>query len=345
MSSPLTLAPELLFVVYSISFPFISYYLFDVAHKHQRKEWQTNLICFGFLISILYTWMYILGPRVYIFMYPVLCMASIVPLLKLLALELHCLSPELDSYVRGSFWNYYIYLVTPAELVVEPKGIDIAGITKKRFLRGTLHVLALFALNKFILFAHADTFPVCIRGFLIALQLSICFCAVSDLSLAFFGLITGNSVYLEDIFHKPYFSEAPKEFWNKRWNLVVHKYICKLLYFPLGGEKNRHILLPLIFFSVGFLHELPMFFLPSAKFGYWTAIFALHMTAIFTQITFEKSFPELKHDITTKRIMRALMLVLLACTAELAFQGFGMSTENMATDTNNILTYPLEILA
>jgi hypothetical protein len=111
-----SLAPELLYAGYSLAFPFIAYYLFDVAHKHHRKEWQTNLICFGFLVSILYSWMYILGPRVYIFLYPIICVAGIVPLLKLLALEFHCLSSDMDSHIRASFWNYYLYLVTPSEV-------------------------------------------------------------------------------------------------------------------------------------------------------------------------------------------------------------------------------------
>jgi len=316
-----------------------------VAHKHHRKEWQTNIICFGLLASILYTWMYILGPRVYVFVYPVLCIAGIVPLLKLLALELNCLSPEMHSQIRSSFWNYYIYLITPSEVVFNPKGVDTTAVTKQRLIQGSCHLACLYLLNNFVLLVHANEFPVLIRGYLVAMQLAFCFSAVADLSLALAGLVAGPSVYLEDLFYKPYFVEAPKEFWSKRWNLVVHKYICKLLYFPLGGEKRQHLLLPLIFLSVGLLHEIPMFFLPSAKFGYWMAIFFMHMAGVFAQGAFEKLFPKLKYDPTAKLIIRILMVALLSYTSDLAFRAFGMSVEMMAEDCNQLLSYPANVIS
>jgi len=341
-SSP-SVAPELLYVGYNLAFPFIAYYLFDVVHKHQRKEWATKIMCFGLLMGILYSWMFVLGPRVYIFLYPIMCVAGIVPILKLLAFELNCLSSDMSSHIRSSFWNYYIYLVTPSEVVFDPKGKDVLGITKRRFVQGLAHLVLLLALNNLVLFAHIDQYRI-LREAAVALQLALCFCTVSDLSLAAFGVFTHDKLFLEDIFYKPYFAESPKEFWSKRWNLVVHKYICKLLYFPLGGRKNQVVLLPLIFLTVGVCHEIPMLFLPSAKLGYWTLLFAVNVLALFAQSFFEKSFPHLKCDPTTKNIMRAGMVALLVYTSAMAYKGFGMTAEIMASDFNRVVEYPMKAL-
>ncbi len=113
--SPL-ISPEILYFIYVAAFPFISYYLFEIVHKHHKKERTTTLLCFGILSAILYSWLYVLGPRVYVFVYPVLCVSGIVPLLKLLALEMNALEPSMVTHVRSSFFNYYVYLVAPSEV-------------------------------------------------------------------------------------------------------------------------------------------------------------------------------------------------------------------------------------
>lgn len=117
-----SLAPELLYGVYIMAFPFLAHQVFDVIHKHHHdpKEKASTVVTFGVLFSILYSWMYVLGPRVYLFLYPIICIVGIIPLLKLMALEFHCLSSDMHSHIRESFKNYYVYLATPSEVCSSP---------------------------------------------------------------------------------------------------------------------------------------------------------------------------------------------------------------------------------
>jgi len=114
----------------------------------------------------------------------------------------------------------------------------------------------------------------------------------------------------------------------------------RLLYLPLGGKSNKGLAIVFIYLMVGVMHEIPMMFLPSARHGYWMAIFSLHICAMLGQCFLESSKTwVIKYQATvySRIAMRILTLTLLSVTSEWAYRGFGTTVSQMATDINSFV--------
>jgi len=326
--------PELLYALYLFSFPYFSYNWFSKSQKQERI-----VASYLVIVAVFYGWLYFIGPSVLIFEYPILAVMGIVKIMKLIALN-HFLENGRALDIKSSYRNYYLYLISPAEVNFHPKDIDVKGHTKARFIRGSIQLVMLIIFNQIVSYLFsihyaASNLPFLLRGAISGVQLSLCFQSLTDLLLALLGYIFPD-IFLEDVFKYPILSGSPREFWSKRWNLVIQKYICILLYIPLGGKHNKPIALVVIYFTVGIMHEFPMIFLPSAKFGYWLLIFVVHIIAMMVQFLFEqaKIGALMCNRATTRILYRICTLALLALSADLAYSGFGLSVELMAKDFN-----------
>jgi len=278
---------------------------------------------------------------VLVFEYPILAVLGIIQILKLVALN-HFLEKEKALAIKSSYRNYYIYMASPAEVDFHPKNMDVWHKTQARLKRGLIQLALLLAMNFVITRFSSYNYHVSQLGFfgsgiIAGLQLSLCFQALTDLALSAFGYVF-TDIYLEDVFNYPLLSSSPRDFWNKRWNLIIQKYVGKIMYMPLRGKLSKPMALVIIYLSVGLAHEFPMMFLPSAKFGYWTFIFVIHFFAMLTQFILEKSriWTLCCSNAALLLTGRICTLILLACTAELAYSGFGLSVEGMAKDFNKI---------
>jgi len=330
--------PEVLYSLYLFTFPYFSYKYYKNAPKSNPQ-----IISYLFIIGTFYAWLYFIGNSVPIFQYPILCVLGIVQILKLIALN-HFLEKDKVEPITRSYRNYHLFLVSPAEVIFDPpKTLDIKHITITRLLRGSIQLVALFFFNHAISYTCSKGYcvsalPFLVRGAISGIQLSLCFQSLTDLSLTFFGFLFPD-IYLEDVFKYPILSCSPREFWSKRWNLVIQRYICKIMYIPLGGKNNKTVATIAIYLTVGVLHEVPMLFLPSAKFGYWMLIFSVHIVAMLAQCLVEKAqiWALISEKSSTKLAYRICTLGLLAATAELAYSGFGLSAERMARDFNSLI--------
>jgi len=328
------LHPKLLYAIYLFVFPFFSYKWFAKNHHLQERD---RIASYVAVIAIFYAWMYLIGPKVLIFEYPILAVMGIVQILKLIALTGSFLDEKQMAWITHSYRNYHLYLISPAEVSFNVNPKDVQKQTLVRLIRGSIHLCALITYNQILHYTTAiyptATLPFLFRGILAGLQLSLCFQALTDLALALFGYVFPD-IYLEDVFKYPILSESPREFWSKRWNLVIQKYIFKLVYIPMGGKHNKLLALLVIYLAVGLLHEIPMFFLPSAKFGYWFLIFCVHTGAMMTQFLVEKMWATLTQTFVVRLVYRLCTLILLAVTANFAYSGFGLSVDGMAKDFN-----------
>lgn len=328
--------PEMLYALYLLAFPYLTYSYFT-----KPRKLSSLLPIYLLVITLFYTWMYFIGSSVLIFEFPILAVMGIVQILKLIALH-NCLEADKLAAVKSSFRNYYIYLATPAEVVWNPKDIDVSQRTKSRLRRGLVQLAALvvfnFAITRFSAYHyHVADLSFIWRGVIAGLQLSLCFQALSDLCLSLFGYVFPD-IYLEEVFNYPILATSPRDFWGKRWNLIMQKYIGKMVYTPLGGKNNKALALIVTYIAVGIAHELPLLFLPSAKSGYWLSLFVMHAFAMMAQIWLEqfKLWAHFCNNAAVQVIGRVFTLSLLALTAELAYAGFGLTVESMAKDFNKV---------
>jgi D-alanyl-lipoteichoic acid acyltransferase DltB (MBOAT superfamily) len=265
-----------------------------------------------------------------------------VKILKLIALN-HFLGKEEAAMIKSSYRNYHLYLVSPTEIHFNHK-FNTHQQSKIRVVRGLIQLAILLAYNQTIVYLadkhyHVSSLPFLWRGVVAGIQLSLCFQSLSDLLLACFGYVFPD-IFLEDIFKYPILACSPREFWGKRWNLVIHRQITRMIYIPLGGRNNKPLALLVVYIVVGLMHEVPMMFLPSAKLGYWILIFVVHIAAMLAQFLVERAkfWDIVGKSMPTKIIVRLCTLSLLACSAEFAYTGFGMSVEQMARDFNSIIS-------
>jgi len=331
------------YILYSVSFPFIARSLFHPQisnlffnySKPHGKTIQTALVITLFSF-IFHAWMFVIGSQVYTFVYPILAIAGLIPILKLAAFQFRCLKQDESTQIESSFWKYYVYLISPSEVSFSSSKPTTIDSSKERLKNAFYQFVFLYYFNHLVINFNIAQHAV-FAAMAASLQLVACFGAIGDLSLGILGLIVPKDTFLHDMFNKPYLAITPREFWSSRWNLTVHKCCVKLIYLPLGGSSRRTLNMPLIFLAVGLMHEIPMFFLPSSRMGFWILLFMINLCAIFLQLGFESSFPHLKDINIVKLVFRIITLSLLSLSSYLAYIAFGMNAESMASDFNTII--------
>eukprot|EP01112_Ceratiomyxa_fruticulosa_P010753 TRINITY_DN2861_c0_g1_i2.p1 TRINITY_DN2861_c0_g1~~TRINITY_DN2861_c0_g1_i2.p1 ORF type:complete len:396 (-),score=48.93 TRINITY_DN2861_c0_g1_i2:193-1380(-) len=335
------------YLLYSFSFPFIAHSLFHpqisklFSNLNHAKKIHTAVVI-ALFFAIFFAWMYVIGSKVYTFIFPILAVAGLLPIFKLAAYEMRCLKQDESTQLDSNFWNFYIYLISPSEVSFEPDKSTPVSVSKERLKNGFYQLLFLYYFNRLVINFNLSQHPV-LEAISSSLQLAACFGAVGDLSVGVLGFIVPKNIFLHDMFNKPYLAITPREFWSTRWNVTVHKCCVKLIYLPLGGSSRRSLNMPVIFLTVGLLHEIPMLCLPSSRLGYWILLFTINLCAIFVQLAFESAFPHLKKVGFVRLAFRIFTLSVISFSAYLAYIAFGMNAQSMASDFNTIIDFVIDL--
>ena len=91
---------------------------------------------------------------------------------------------------------------------------------------------------------------------------------------------------LEETFDAPPLARSPREFWSRRWNLFVHRFVMSFLFLPLGGRRHPLLATMLVFVGSGLMHE---YFIvaclgrPGARTGWMLLFFVIQGIAVIAQ--------------------------------------------------------------
>ncbi len=144
----------------------------------------------------------------------------------------------------------------------------------------------------------------------------LAFSGLADLVSGAF-MLTGN--WIVESFHSPMLARSPREFWGRRWNMVIHRFAQRHMFLQLGGRHHPLRAMAIIFAASGAMHE---YFIVAVK-GAWSdyagwmlAFFCLQGAAAIGQTIFER-----RTAIGRKRLPRwiavALHFVWMSATAPL----------------------------
>ena len=58
------------------------------------------------------------------------------------------------------------------------------------------------------------------------------------------------------LMNDPLFSStSPSDFWNRRWNMVIHNLLKRGVFYPVKNHCNRNVAMIIAFFVSGLMHE------------------------------------------------------------------------------------------
>eukprot|EP01111_Echinosteliopsis_oligospora_P015505 TRINITY_DN6159_c0_g1_i1.p1 TRINITY_DN6159_c0_g1~~TRINITY_DN6159_c0_g1_i1.p1 ORF type:complete len:346 (-),score=47.57 TRINITY_DN6159_c0_g1_i1:63-1100(-) len=325
-----TLPPSLFFIAYLAMIPCFSY---PLPHIHHHRFLLLSIF-FMINIPVLYIIMSMIVGQISTHTFFAMGMTGGVPFMKLIAISVNVLPDNTMCHIRHSFVDYCFYLILPFEVVFSPEKGLVEKSTKIRLIRGTIHMIFLIVFNSIVAQFSISQYNIVIRGFLAAVQIAVGCTAFLDIFQGIFGLFI-DRIYLKDSFNLPYLSESPKDFWAKRWNLIMHTYLYRLFYIPLGGKNNQFFAVVVIYITMGLMHEMMVWFVSSAKYGYWTSIFVMHMIVMMAQFYSEAKFPQIMAKPSSKIALRMITMVIMMITADMAYKGSGMSVENVASSFNS----------
>lgn len=130
-------------------------------------------------------------------------------------------------------------------------------------------------------------------------------------------MLTGN--WIVESFHSPMLARSPRDFWGRRWNMVIHRFAQRHLFMQVGGRRHPMRAMAIIFAASGAMHE---YFIVAVKGGWsdyagWMlAFFCLQGAAAIGQAVFER-----RTALGRKRLPRpvavALHFVWISATAPL----------------------------
>jgi len=93
--------------------------------------------------------------------------------------------------------------------------------------------------------------------------------------------------YVPPMFHYPFLSQSPRDFWGRRWNMMVHNFVHKHFFLPMKKAVLPSILSVIcigLFTSV--LHEYVVLFsaMSFEQFGQMSIFFLIHVFATIIQV-------------------------------------------------------------
>jgi hypothetical protein len=100
--------------------------------------------------------------------------------------------------------------------------------------------------------------------------------------------------YIPPMFHYPFLSQSPRDFWSRRWNMMVHRFVHKHFFVPMkkaGLPTALSVICIGLFTSV--LHEYIVIFsaMSFERFGQMSMFFLIHVFAsVFQVILFKIGF-------------------------------------------------------
>lgn len=148
--------------------------------------------------------------------------------------------------------------------------------------------------------------------------------AVSAFVDLFSGAAMQSGIGVAETFDAPPLARSPRDFWGRRWNLVVHDLVFRHVFLPLGGLRRPLRSTIGVFVVSGLIHELFVLMAlghPSRYTGLMMAFFGLHGVAVMVQLWWDRGPGRRKH------MARALAVVLhlawMTLTAPLFFAPIG----------------------
>ena len=82
--------------------------------------------------------------------------------------------------------------------------------------------------------------------------------SLANCQLTLWACVAG--VEMEDMFNRPYLATSLRDFWGRRWNILISNVFKRIVYLPLGGRNNRVVAYSAVFFASAVYHEYLNFY-------------------------------------------------------------------------------------
>jgi hypothetical protein len=148
--------------------------------------------------------------------------------------------------------------------------------------------------------------------------------AVSGLVDIMSGLAMQSGIAVAESFDVPPLARSPREFWGRRWNLVVSDLVFRHVFLPLGGLRRPLRATAWVFVISGLVHELFVLFVlghPARHAGFMMMFFGLHGAAVMAQLAWDRG-PGRRRSMA-RPLAVALHLLWMTLTAPLFFAPIG----------------------
>jgi hypothetical protein len=116
--------------------------------------------------------------------------------------------------------------------------------------------------------------------------------AVSSITdFASVGLLL-SGLHVDEAFDAPPIASSPRDFWARRWNLVVHAFLIRYVFVPVGGRRRPLGATALVFACSGLMHEYFVVAVrgaPGSYTGFMFAFFCLQGAAVVGQMARDRA--------------------------------------------------------
>lgn len=229
-----------------------------------------------------------------------------------------------DARLLAHLPTFCFWLLVPpkSELPADPQQAQRTRVEGRRRLMRTLlklpGVAALVLVHLRWPGVHHDPWIEAFWG------LWLTYLSVSAFVDLFSGLAMQSGIAVAETFHAPPLARSPRDFWGRRWNLVVHDLVFRHVFLPLGGLRKPLRATLGVFVVSGLVHELFVLVAlghPSRYTGLMMLFFGLHGIAVMVQLAWDRGPGRRRH--MARPLAVVLHLGWLTLTAPLFFAPIG----------------------
>jgi hypothetical protein len=149
--------------------------------------------------------------------------------------------------------------------------------------------------------------------------------AITD-AVSGLGMLAG--VHIAENFDAPPLARSPREFWARRWNLLVHGFAMRYVFVPVRGRRRPLLATMIVFVGSGLMHEL---FVVSALGhggtypGWMLAFFVVQGAAVVAQMQWDRARRRRRRPTATmpRPVAIALHIAWMTATGPLFFAPLG----------------------